>query len=331
MEIDGPPPFRTGHAGSLTASPPASRPRPAGARTARVAVVIRTKDRAVLLERALRSVISQTLEDWEAVIVNDGGDPFSVGEALAALPSGYRNRFRTVHADVSRGRWASANAGVLATTAPLVVLHDDDDTWHPEFLAQAAGYLAAHPERDGVVSRIEIVWEERRGERFVPLRREPFQQDLRAPTLGDALLFNRFVPIGFVYRRSLHAQLGLYDETLPVVGDWDFNLRVLARGALDYLGDVPYAYWHQRKGQDGAAGNSVIGCRDDHEKHDALIRDQALREYVDEHGAGLVLYLTKFIDRRLVDVENGIRDEMRRARRRGILSRVAGRLARLRR
>lgn len=280
--------------------------------TPRVAIIIRTKDRADLLARAVRSITAQTLTDWEAVIVNDGGDPAPVDALIAALPDADRARVRAIHSETSRGRWVSANAGVLGTSAPLLVLHDDDDTWHPEFLERAATYLDENPDRGGVVSRIEIVWETVEGDRLVPVRREVFQPHLPAPTLADTLLFNRYVPIGFVYRRALHEELGLYDDRLPVVGDWEFNLRVLSRGALEYLSDHPYAYWHQRTGADGSAGNSVISSRGEHEKHDALIRDRALREYVDENGLGLVLYLTKFIDRRFVDVENGIRDEVRR-------------------
>ncbi|MGW9112806.1 glycosyltransferase family 2 protein [Microbacterium sp. NPDC055683] len=280
-----------------------------------VGIVVRTKDRPDFLRRALRSITGQTFAEWEAVVVNDGGAPGAVDELIAALPEEHRARVRAVHSETSRGRWVSANAGVLATTAPLLVLHDDDDTWHPEFLERAVTYLDGHPDRGGVVSRIEIVWEEEQGGRLVPVRREVFQEHLPVPTLADTLLFNRYVPIGFVYRRSLHEELGLYDESLPVVGDWNFNLRVLARGPLEYLGDAPYAYWHQRTGADGAAGNSVISSRGDHEKYDALIRDQALREHVDEHGLGLVLYLTKFIDRRFVEVENGIRAEVAEARR----------------
>ncbi|ODT10250.1 MAG: hypothetical protein ABS61_09305 [Microbacterium sp. SCN 70-18] len=278
-----------------------------------VAVVVRTKDRPDLLRRALSSITGQRFAEWECVIVNDGGDALAVDAVVEGLPPEHRSRVRTLHHRESRGRWVSANAGVLATSAPLLVLHDDDDSWHPEFLRRAVEYLEATPEREGVVSRIEIVWEAREGGGFRVTRREMFQPQLSTPTLSDTLLFNRFVPIAFVYRRRLHEELGLYDDSLPVVGDWAFNLKVLARGPLDYLGDVPYAYWHQREGVDGSHGNSVIGSRGDHAKYDALIRDEALRQYVDANGMGLLLYLTKFIDQRFVDVENGIRDEVARA------------------
>lgn len=275
-----------------------------------VSIVVRTKDRPDFLRRALTSITAQTLTRWECIIVDDGGKPAPVDAAVAALSADDRARIRIVHSPISRGRWVSANAGVLAGTAPLVVLHDDDDSWHPDFLARSVEYLDAHPERGGVVSRVEILWEKRSGDGFVVVDREVFQPDLPAPTLADTLLFNRFVPIAFVYRRSLHEELGLYDETLPVVGDWAFNLKVLARGPLDYLEGAPLAYWHQRVGSAGSEGNSVIESRGEHSRFDGRIRDDALREYVDGEGLGLVLYLTKFIDKRFVEVESGVRNEI---------------------
>lgn len=278
----------------------------------RVAIVVRTQNRPGMLERALRSISQQQFTGWEAVVVNDGGDAEAVDAAIAKLPEVVRQRVQVRHSASPRGRWVSANAGVLASRAPYLVLHDDDDTWHPEFLQRAVDYLEAHPERDGVVSRIEIVWEERAGHDLVEVSREMFQDHLAAPTLSDTLLFNRYVPIGFLYRRSLHEALGLYDERLPVIGDWAFNLKVLARGPLEYLDEHPFAFWHQRVDATGAEGNSVIAAGRQHQTYDALVRDTALREYVEQHGPGLVLYLTKFIDQRLVDVERGIRSELRR-------------------
>jgi len=277
-----------------------------------VAIIVRTKDRPTLLRRALRSITGQTLAAWECVIVNDGGNTEETAAVVAEF-AGFEERITIVSAARSRGRWVSANAGVLASNAPLVVIHDDDDTWDPHFLQQCVNYLDENPQAGGVVSRIEIVWEREVADGFETVSTEIFQPDLAAPTLADTLLFNRFVPIAFVYRRSLHEELGLYDDTLPVVGDWAFNLKVLARGPLEYLSDEPLARWHQRVDARGSSANSVIGSRSAHDRFDARIRDDALREHVSSQGLGLVLYLTKFIDQRLVDVESGIRAEIARS------------------
>ncbi|WP_341577863.1 glycosyltransferase family A protein [Microbacterium schleiferi] len=277
----------------------------------RVSVVVRTKDRPRFLRRALDSILAQSFVDWEAIIVNDGGDQVSLDQMIAALPEAQRPRIRVISNPVSLGRWRSANAGVRAAHGEFLVLHDDDDTWHPDFLRQAVAYLDAHPTRDGVVARTEILWE-RRGEdeAFHVDAREVFQPRIHDLLLSDALLFNRFVPIGFVYRRSLHDVIGLYSDDLPVIGDWAFNLQVLTRGPIHFLGSEPLAYWHQRIQETGTDGNSVIESRSSHARYDALIRDAELRRYVNENGLGLVLYLTKFIDQRFVDVENGIRNEI---------------------
>jgi len=296
-----------------------------------VGIIVRTKDRPEFLRRALGSITAQTFPDWECVIVNDGGEPAPVDALVAALAPAHRARVRVLHHETARGRWKSANAGVLATTAPLLILHDDDDSWHPDFLARAVAYLDANPDRGGVVSRVEIRWEEKRTNGYETLRREVFQPHLTAPLLGDTLLFNRYVPIAFLYRRALHEELGLYDDSLPVVGDWAFNLKVLAHGALEYLDDEPLAYWHQRVGVTGTDGNSVIHASGDHTKYDALIRDEALRRYINEYGPGLALYLTKFIDQRFVDVEMGIRREIRDASLISRVRRAVGRLLRRRR
>lgn len=277
---------------------------------ASVGIIVRTKDRPHFLARALGSITAQTYADWEAFIVNDGGDPAGVLAVVDALPAEERAKVTIIDHPASLGRWPSANAGVNAGSTPYLVLHDDDDSWAPTFLESSTAYLDAHPLAPGVVSRIEIVWEEKQGERYVETGREIFQQQLSDPLLGSTLLFNRFVPIGFLYRRTLHDEVGLYDESLSVVGDWEFNLRVMSRWALTYLDGPPLAFWHQRPAAAGIDGNSVIGAGNDHEKYDALVRDAALRQYVGENGLGLVLYLTKFIDQRFVDVESGLRRDI---------------------
>lgn len=270
-----------------------------------VSIVTRTKDRPVFLRRALRSITSQTYTDWELIIVDDGGAPGVVDSVLAPLDESTRARVRVIAHETSQGRWQAANAGVRAARGTFLILHDDDDAWAPTFLARATDYLDTHPERQGVVSRIEIVWERREGDRLIELRREPFLPDSVAPLLMDQHRFNQFVPIAFLYRRDVHDTLGLYDESLPVVGDWVFNTKILAQGALEYLDPRPLVYWHQRPLASGADGNSVISASDDHRLYDALLRDAEFRAHVAREGSGATLYF----ERRLRETEELIKRE----------------------
>lgn len=270
-----------------------------------VSIVMRTKDRPVFVRRALRSIGSQTHADWELIIVDDGGAPGVVDAVVAESSPLVRERTRIISHPVSLGRWQAANAGVRAARGDLLVLHDDDDSWAPEFLARAAAYLHEHHERLGVVSRIEIVWEQRTGDELRELGREAFLPESVAPLLMDQQRFNQFVPIAFVYRRELHERLGLYDESLPVVGDWVFNTRVLELGALEYLDPAPLVYWHQRPSGIGVDGNSVIAASEDHRRTDALLRDEEFRRLVAREGAGAALYF----ERRLRETEELMKRE----------------------
>lgn len=278
--------------------------------TSLVSIVTRTKDRPVFLRRALASIDAQTLRDWELVIVNDGGAPDAIDALLSELSPATRSRIRVVTHDEPRGRWQAANAGIKASSGDLLILHDDDDSWAATFLERASTYLAANPDRVGVVSRIEIIWEERCGDTIVEKSRERFLPESVAPLLMDQQRFNQFVPISFLYRRSLHDVLGLYAESLPVVGDWVFNTRVLELGPLEYLDPAPLVYWHQRPGASGSDGNSVISARAEHARVDALLRDQQFRDYIAQHGPGGALYF----ERRLRQTEELVKREMQALR-----------------
>ncbi|WP_292719474.1 glycosyltransferase family A protein [Microbacterium sp. 13-71-7] len=263
--------------------------------SARVGIVVRTKDRPMLLERALGDIRRQTLHAWEAVIVNDGGDPAPVDGLVEALPAADRARITVIHRHEGLGRSAAANAGVLALETEFVVLHDDDDLWDPTFLEASVAWLDREPGDAGVVSRTEIVYERIDGDRIVETGREPFWGEMARITYADMLQVNRFVPIAYVYRRELHDEVGLYREDVHAAEDWEFNLRVLRTHTIGYLRDAVRAFWMQRRGQDGILGNSMFVLADEHDRYDRMIRDEALRSFVAAHGDGLPLYLARYI------------------------------------
>lgn len=274
-------------------------PTPQG-RQARVAVVMRTKDRGLLLRRGIDDVLAQTYPDWHLVIVNDGGDPAPVDRAVAERADALMGRVTVVHNSVCLGMETAANIGLDAYESEFVCLHDDDDTWQSSFLMRMVDHLDG-PGKDqiGVLGRVEIWLERQDGEEFEVLDRIPYWLQLHELTLLDLIKINRTVPIAFCYRRTLHDSVGRYDDELPVVGDWTFLMRVLSKHRLGFLEPQALAHWRQRPGAVGAAGNSVIAKSAEHDHYDVLVRERALKEWVDRNGLGLPLFINKITEREI--------------------------------
>jgi glycosyltransferase involved in cell wall biosynthesis len=266
--------------------------------TRSVAVIMRTRDRPTLLGRAIASVCAQTYTDWHLVVVNDGGDGAAVEDALRCYDSALAGRLTVLHHDLSRGRAAALNQGVKASSSEFIAIHDDDDTWHPDFLQRTAAHLDATADA-AVAVRTQIVWEHVDGIQVTEQGRDVFCPNVRAFTLSDLLLHNRTVPISVLYRRAVHAEIGWYREDLPFTEDWELWLRLAVT-------EHTLAFWHQRRDAEGTLANSIIASGEAHRDMDALVRDEALREYAREHGLGDLLYLTRYIrdeNDRLRDVQ----------------------------
>lgn len=277
---------------------------------ARITIVTRTKNRPIFLARALDDIFAQTFQDFELVVVNDGGDPADVERLTSQRSDAERARITTLHHSESVGMEAASNAGTKAGSGEFVVIHDDDDFWAPTFLERTVAYLddPAHAAQAGVMVRTEIVIEELVEDRIEPIRREIFWADMGQITLADMLRINRAVPISFLYRRSLHDAVGYYNEDLPVVGDWEFHLRVLSHSRVGFLDGEPLAFWSQRPESQGHDGNSIFAKAAEHAHYDALVRDEHLRDGVAQGGLGTVLYMSRV----LAEQEELIRAQQRR-------------------
>ena len=264
-----------------------------------VDIVVRTKNRPQFLARALDDILAQELTDWHLIIVDNGDDPTETKALVDAR--GFGDRCTVLRQPEPVGVPALSNIGVNAGTAEFLAIHDDDDTWHPQFLTRTIAHLRATDDL-AVAVRTEIVWEQQIGNLLQETGREVFHPLMQEPTYFDLLRFNHMVPIGIVFRRSAYDELGPFDERCEVVDDWVFNLSLALTGRYGFLGDEPLAYWHQRPNSRGDAGNTVIDKAHLHHRDDRRVRDRALREYVREHGPGALLYLAKYIDERTGDL-----------------------------
>src|SRR5919199_2711208 len=250
---------------------------------------MRTRDRPVFLERALRSVLGQTSTDYELVVVNDGGDREAVDALLRRSPVPEGARIRAVHHAEPVGLLSPPNAPIRDTSAPFVVVHDDDDTWAPSFLEQATRRLRESGAM-GVIATTDKVVETVEDGRIVELERTRLHPEVAFVNLFALCFENYATPIAFLYRRAAYDAIGGYDESLGTVADWDFALRLVSRFDVELLRTPEaLAFYHHRFDAAGADLNARYTDR--HRGGENRIANRDLRGDLEAGGArvGLIM------------------------------------------
>lgn len=252
----------------------------------KIAIITRTRDRSLLLERALKSVAMQSYQEYIHVIVNDGGDKKAVEEAVKKY--GNANATHFVHNEKAVGHTKALNQGIEAVDSEYITILDDDDSWPERRLEKTVQYLDETKEK-AVVVKMDVVIEE-----IVDGEIKKLSQHLHPESgEGEISLFKQcyknYISNGIVtYRRDLYNELGGYDETLEVGEDWDFGIKMLLKCDVGFLRDEePLFFYHQRPKQKGSDGNSVHVNVRQQERTINIIRNRYLRQDIENRHLGV--------------------------------------------
>jgi glycosyltransferase involved in cell wall biosynthesis len=259
---------------------------------ATVGIITRTKDRPVLLKRALESVLNQSYDDWRMVIVNDGGNPEEVDRLVEQYAAPSRGRITVIHNPESLGMEAASNKGIRSIRTRYLAIHDDDDSWVPEFLtitvAEIENIRKQFPSVAGVVSLANAVFERVEGNVVHIDWTEPYRtSEKRGLVSFDELLTeNQFAPIQLLFRYDAAEEIGFFRADLPVLGDWDFNIRFMCRHDIFIIPQF-LAFYHHRVSDQTVYGNSIIADRSRHDLYATMLKNEWLRRDITEHGTGV--------------------------------------------
>lgn len=256
--------------------------------SATVAVITRTKDRPLFLPRALQSIRRQTFRDFIWVIVNDAGDPAPIRELVKQAQACGIN---VLHIDKkkSTGMEAASNLGCRAVQSKYIAIHDDDDTWEPDFLKDTVAFLERESHYAGVVTRVDMVTERRVRNKWKEIERSVFMAWSHAIYIVDMMQQNLFPPIAFLFRRSIYNKVGGFNEEMMVLGDWEFALRILVHEDIARI-KTHLANYYIREANAATNDpyrNSITGWSDTFTDQDARIRNKLLRDDLAKGTFGL--------------------------------------------
>jgi glycosyltransferase involved in cell wall biosynthesis len=211
-----------------------------------VSVILPVRNRAAVVERAVRSVWTQTWQDWELVAVDDGSDDATraVLEDLAAQESRMR-----VLATPPRGVSHARNRGVEASAGAWIALLDSDDLWLPRKLEAQMRFVA---DSGFSACQTEEIWI-RHGRRVNPCRKHVKPAGW---FLERAVALCLISPSCVLFSRALWEQVGPFDEDLPACEDYALWLRLLL---VAPVGLVPQALVVKTGGHEDQLSRLFVG------------------------------------------------------------------------
>lgn len=186
---------------------------------ARVSVVIPTYNYANYLLEAVQTVLDQSYDDFELLIVDDGSTD-NTGEMTRPLL--HDPRVRYVYQQ-NRGLAEARNVGIRTTEGEFVAFLDADDLWLERKLERQVEIMDSTPEVGLVYTNILFI----DGEGQILTDRQWAQR--RKETMFEDLLFNNVVTgsaSSSMVRRECFDRVGVFDETLRSLEDLDLWLRI---------------------------------------------------------------------------------------------------------
>ncbi len=187
----------------------------------RVAVIMPAWNAAATIGEAMASVVSQTLAEWELIVVDDGSTDGTLSLARALADAEPRCR---VLALPNGGVGTARNRGVMASTAPWVVFLDSDDWLLPHALASFMEGGDADPDAGAIVGG----WSRVTSDGTVTPDADHFPIE---EIFDVAARYCPFAIHAAAVRREDVLQAGAFDPAFRAGGDWDFWQRLARTGA----------------------------------------------------------------------------------------------------
>lgn len=208
--------------------------------TPTVSVVLATYNRSAYLREAIASVLAQTFQAFELIVVDDGS-----GDDTAAVVAGFDDaRIRYTYQE-NAGQSAALNRGLALARGEFIAFLDDDDRYLPHNLATQVAFLEANPEIGLVGANVELIAAD-----GAYLRDREGWRESRELDWPACLYACPLVPSAVVLRsRWLHDLETWFDPALVRFQDVDFWTRLhLAGCRMRWAPEIVSAY-RQHPGQ----------------------------------------------------------------------------------
>lgn len=200
----------------------------------KISIIVPCYKQAHYLDTSLKSVLDQSYDSWECVIVNDGSPDHT--ETVAQKWCEKDARFSYLKKE-NGGLSSARNAGIAVSKGVFILPLDADDVLHPDYLKETIAVFETN-KKVAIVGCYSIFFKENIDN--VVMVHKPKGNNCR-----NLLYVNQLVATS-LYKRQLWEEVGGYDESMKDgFEDWDFWLSITKRG--NEYAIVPQPLFYYRK------------------------------------------------------------------------------------
>lgn len=211
-----------------------------------VTVVIPCYNCEDTIERAVESVISQTVSVYELVLVDDASNDSTLA-CLYAIKAKYDLPIKVIENPVNSGVSCSRNRGIISSNQKYVAFLDADDSWNSEKIRTQYEFMEQHNDVVICAHDVDVISS---CEHSQVSEGELFSVEPQRISLGQMLLSNRF-STPTVMMRNIGM---LFNESMRYCEDYELWIRVLLKGGRIVKLNQVLAYLY--KGRYGESGLS---------------------------------------------------------------------------
>lgn len=241
-----------------------------------ISVIIPTYNRAHFISETLNSIIAQTYQNWECLIIDDGGTDNTLEVITPFLEKDKRFQYLKRPEKYLKGASGCRNHGLDIAKGDYIQFCDDDDLLHPMKLKLQLEPLFKNEELNFTICKYHKLIKENNGN----FKTQSPEFELLASHLGDAILVGdlKINTVSSLWRKKIISQFR-FDETLNHAEEWELFTRIGYHYPSNY-GVVDEYLFKYRKHQNSL----TLGDDIDYEKRktSAIIRIKIL-DYLTDH------------------------------------------------
>ncbi|MGB7533081.1 MAG: glycosyltransferase [Halobacteriota archaeon] len=216
-----------------------------------VSAIIPTYNRAHLIGRAVQSVLNQTYQDFEILIIDDG----STDNTEEIIKSFRDERIRHIRHERNKGAAAARNTGIKAARGEYIAFQDSDDEWYSNKLEEISKIIEERKDVDFITSYGKII---KNGKIIGDIGRAPWVNVLSKTELIIRLFISNFIPTqGVVVKKEKIVEVGGFDESLPSASDYELWLRLAPICTLYFVNKPLFNLYFSQKSLTSDIGKRI--------------------------------------------------------------------------